>query len=154
MAGTFSQAYVHIVFAVKGKQSLISRHWEEKLYKYITGIVQHSGQKMLAINGMPDHIHFLFGMKPNCRVSDLVREVKKSSNQYIKSHQFVIGKFEWQTGYGMFTHQHSSYSNVITYIMNQKQHHAEKTFKQEYIQLLNQFGIAYDEKYLFEFISY
>nr|WP_317194625.1 IS200/IS605 family transposase [Algoriphagus lutimaris] len=83
MAGTFSQIYIQVVFAVKGRNSLISNSLEEELYKYITGIVSNKGQKMLAINGMPDHIHFLIGMKPNCCLSDLVREIKKSTNDWL-----------------------------------------------------------------------
>lgn len=81
MPGTFSQIYIQIIFAVKGRHSLIGSSWEEEFYKYITGIVRNKDQKMLAINGIPDHIHFLIGMKPSCCLSDLVREVKKSSNQ-------------------------------------------------------------------------
>lgn len=96
MAGTFSQIYIQVVFAVKGRESLISPLWEEELYKYITGIVKNKEQKMLAINGMPDHIHFLIGMKPSCCLSDLVREIKKSSNEFIKEKKFTKFKFQWQ----------------------------------------------------------
>ena len=108
-SGTFSQIYIHVVFAVKGRNSLILSSWKEDLYKYITGIVQNKEQKMLAINGMPDHIHFLIGMKPSCSLSDLVREVKKSSNVFIKEKSFTKSKFEWQSGYGAF-----SYSSTPT----------------------------------------
>jgi len=102
MSSTYSQIYIQIVFAVKGRQSLIQRSWEEELYKYITGIVQNKGQKMLAINGMPDHIHILIGMKPACNLSDLVREIKKASNGFINEKKFCPFKFEWQEGYGAF----------------------------------------------------
>lgn len=102
MAGTFSQIYIQVVFAVKGRESLIHSFWEEELYKYITGIVQNKGQKMLAINGMPDHIHFLIGMKPSCCLSDLVREIKKASNEFIKESKLSKYKFQWQVGYGAF----------------------------------------------------
>ncbi|KAA6327000.1 hypothetical protein EZS27_023964 [termite gut metagenome] len=84
MAGTFSQIYIQVIFAVKNRDALISTTWNIELYKYITGIVQNKEQKMLAINGMPNHIHFLIGMKPSCCLSDLVREIKKSSNAFIK----------------------------------------------------------------------
>jgi putative transposase len=123
------------------------------LYKYITGIVSNKEQKMLAINGMPDHIHFLIGMKPSCCLSDLVREVKKSSNEFIKEKRFTKFKFQWQEGYGAFSYSHSSLDNVIDYIMNQKEHHKKKTFKEEYIEFLKRFEIEYKPEYLFEWIK-
>ena len=128
---TYSQIYIYVVFAVKGRESLISSQWEEKLYKYITGIVQNKQQKMLAINGMPDHIHFLIGMKPSCCLSDLVREIKKSTNTYIKEEK--LSKFK--------------------YIMNQKEHHKKKKFKEEYVGFLKKFNVDYNDEYLFDWIE-
>ena len=150
---TYSQIYIQVVFAVKGWESLIKEQWEEELYKYITGIVRNKGQKMLAINGMPDHIHFLIGMKPSCRLSDLVREVKKSSNDFIKEKKFVKYKFNWQEGFGAFSYSHSHLDKVIKYIMNQKFHHRKKSFKEEYIEILRKFEIEYKEEYLFEWLN-
>jgi REP element-mobilizing transposase RayT len=153
MPGTFSQIYIQIVFAVKGRDSLIHSSWEEELYKYITGIVRNKEQKMLAINGMPDHIHFLIGMKPSCCLSDVVREVKKSSNDFIKEKKLSQYKFNWQEGYGAFSYSHSNLDNVIGYIMNQKEHHNKKTFKEEYIEFLNEFEIEHKPEYLFEWVD-
>jgi putative transposase len=153
MPGTFSQIYIQVVFAVKGRDSLINSAWEEQLYKYITGIVQNKGQKMLAINGMPDHIHFLIGMKPSCCLSDLVREIKKSSNDFIQDKKLCKYKFNWQEGYGAFSYSHSNLNNVIAYIMNQKEHHTKKTFKEEYIDFLNKFEIEHKPEYLFDWIE-
>jgi REP element-mobilizing transposase RayT len=136
------------VFAVRGRQNLIHPDWEEKLYKYITGIVQNKQQKMLAINGMPDHIHFLIGMKPSCCLSDLVREIKKSSNEYIKTENLTKHKFHWQEGFGAFSYSHSHLDRVIKYIHNQKEHHKKTTFQEEYIHFLKKFSVEYDEKYL------
>ena len=153
MAGTFSQIYIQVVFAVKGRESLIDTSWEEQLYKYLTGIVQNKEQKMLAINGMPDHIHFLIGMKPSCCLSDLVREVKKSTNDFIKDNNLTPYKFQWQEGYGAFSYSHSSLNSVIAYIMNQKVHHRTKTFKQEYEEFLKKFAIDFKEEYLFDWIN-
>jgi putative transposase len=153
MSGTFSQIYIQVVFAVKGRDSLIHSTWEEQLYKYITGIVQNKGQKMLAINGMPDHIHFLIGMKPSCCLSDLVREIKKSSNDFIQDKKLCKYKFNWQEGYGAFSYSHSNLNNVIAYIMNQKEHHTKKTFKEEYIDFLNKFEIEHKPEYLFDWIE-
>ncbi|SOD14106.1 IS200/IS605 family transposase [Pedobacter xixiisoli] len=150
MAGTFSQIYIQIVFAVKGRSSLIMPSWEEDLYKYISGIVKNKEQKMLAINGMPDHIHLLIGMKPSCCLSDLVREIKKSSNEFINEKKYSSFKFLWQEGYGAFSYNHSSLDDVIAYINNQKEHHRKKTFKQEYKEFLTKFNIEHKDEYLFE----
>ena len=147
---TYSQIYIQTIFAVKGRDSLIRPDWEERLYKYITGIVQNKGQKMLAINGIPNHIHFLIGMKPSCCLSDLVREIKKSSNEFINESKLSKFKFNWQEGFGAFSYSHSQLDDVIAYIMNQKEHHKKKTFKEEYTDFLKQFNVEYDEQYLFE----
>lgn len=152
MSGTFSQIYIQIIFAVKNRDSLISVEQETELYKYITGIVQNKGQKILAINGMPDHIHIFIGMKPNCCLSDLVREVKKSSNEFIKEKNFSKFKFNWQEGYGAFSYNHSAIDNVIKYVLNQKEHHRKQTFKEEYLDFLNKFQIEFKEEYLFNWI--
>lgn len=148
--GTFSQIYVQIVFAVKGRKSAIHPSWEEELFKYITGIVQGKEQKMIRINGMPDHIHMLVGIRPSCRISDLVREVKKASNAFINRKKFCRQKFEWQEGYGAFSYSHSALENVIAYIDNQKEHHRKKTFKEEYKGFLKKFNIVHNDDYLFE----
>jgi len=150
---TYSQIYIHVVFAVKGRESLINSHWEEKLYKYITGIVQNKQQKMLAINGMPDHIHFLIGMKPSCCLSDLVREIKKSTNDFIKNEKLSKFKFNWQEGFGAFSYSHSHLDNVIHYIMQQKEHHKKKTFKEEYVEFLKKFNVEYNDEYLCDWIA-
>lgn len=150
---TYSQIYIQIVFAVKNRQALIASSWEEELYKYITGIVQNKGQKMIVINGMPDHIHMLIGMKPSCCLSDLVREVKKSSNSFIKEKEFSKYKFEWQEGFGAFSYSHSSLDNVIAYINKQKEHHKKRSFKEEYIDFLEKFNIEFKDEYLFEWIE-
>ncbi len=153
MSSTFSQIYIQVVFAVKCRESLIQHNWEEELYKYISGIVRNKEQKMLAINGMPDHIHFLIGIKPSCCLSDLVREIKKSSNDFIKEKQFTKNKFQWQEGYGAFSYSHSNLDNVIGYIHNQKEHHKKKSFKDEYIDFLTKFKIEFKNEYLFEWID-
>jgi len=152
MAGTFSQIYIQIVFAVEHRESLILPEWETELYKYITGIVQNKGQKMLAINGVPDHIHIFIGMKPSCCLADLVREIKKSSNDFIKEKKFSKFKFNWQEGYGAFSYSHSAVDNVVKYVMNQKEHHKKQTFKEEYMDFLNKFQIEYKDEYLFKWI--
>jgi putative transposase len=150
---TFYQIYIQVVFAVKGRNSLIAQSWEEELYKYITGIITNKGQKLIAINGMPDHIHILIGMKPSCCLSDLVREIKKSSNAFINEKKFSKFKFEWQKGYGAFSYSHSVLDNVIKYIQNQKEHHKNKSFREEYIDFLKKFEVEYKDEYLFNWIE-
>lgn len=123
------------------------------MYKYITGIITNKGQKLIAINGMPTHIHILIGMKPTCCLSDLVREIKKSTNAFIHEKKFTDSKFEWQEGYGAFSYSHSALDNVIAYIKNQQEHHRKTTFKEEYIEFLEKFQIEYKTEYLFDWIE-
>ena len=153
MPGTYSQIYIQIVFAVKGRDSLINIEWEERLYQYITGIVRGKEQKMLAVNGMPDHLHLFIGMKPSCCLSDLIREVKKSSNDFIKENKLSKFKFSWQEGYGAFSYSHSQIDNVVKYVMNQKEHHRKSSFKKEYSDFLKKFEVEYDKKYLFDWVD-
>lgn len=153
MPSTFSQIYIQVVFAVKGRQSLIKPEWEEELYKYITGIIQNKGQKILAVNGMPDHLHLLIGLKPSCCLADLVREVKKASNAFVQEKQFCRFKFEWQEGYGAFSYSHSALDNVVAYIANQKEHHRNKTFREECVAFLHKFQVEFKQEYLFEWIE-
>lgn len=153
MAGTFSQIYIQVVFAVKNRDCLILSSWEEELYKYIAGIIKNKEQKLLAINGTSDHIHFLIGMKPSCCLSDLVREIKKSSNEFINGKKYSKFKFHWQEGYAAFSYSHSALDNVIAYIVNQKLHHKKQTFKEEYIEFLIKFQIEHKDEYLFEWIE-
>ncbi len=148
MSNTYTQIYIQIIFSVKGRNSLINPLWEEQLYKYITGIVQNKGQKMIAINGVSDHIHILICMKPNCCLSDLIREVKKSSNDFITENNLTKYKFNWQCGFGAFSYSHSQLDDVIKYIRKQKEHHRKKAFREEYLEFLKKFSIEYDEKYL------
>ena len=153
MAGTFSQLYIQVVFAVQNRESLIHSSWEEEIHKYISGIVRNKEQKMLAINGMPDHIHILIGMKPSCCLSDLIREIKKSSNDFITTRKLAKFKFNWQEGYGAFSYSHSQIDSVIKYITDQKEHHKKKTFRDEYIDFMRKFEIEYNEKYLFDWLD-
>ena len=151
MPDTFSQIYIQYVFAVKGRESLIMSSFQDELYKYITGIVNGKDQKSLAVNGMPDHIHVLVGLKPAMRISDLIRDIKNNSTNFINEKGILKQKFSWQDGYGAFSYSESNFGNVIDYIKNQKEHHKRKTFRQEYLGFLKKFNIPYEEKYLFDF---
>jgi putative transposase len=150
MANTYTQLYIHVVFAVKGRANLISKNWEEALYKYITGIITNKNQKLMVINGMPDHLHILIGIKPDCNLSDLVRDIKANSSKWINENKFVIGKFEWQNGFGAFSVSSSQVQTVVNYIINQKEHHQKKTFREEYIEFLNAYQIEYKPEYIFD----
>src|SRR5258705_4782535 len=151
MAGNFSQVYIQYVFAVKGRETLIRSGFETEIYKYIAGIVSGKDQKPLAVNGMPDHIHVLVGLKPAMRMSDLVRDIKNNSSNFINEKGWLKQKFSWQEGYGVFSYSESNFGKVIDYIKDQKRHHEKRTFRQEYLLLLKKFNIPFEEKYLFEF---
>jgi putative transposase len=153
MANTYSQLYVQIVFAVDGRQNLIAKENREELHKYITGIVQKKEQKMLSIFAMPDHIHLLVGLKPNMAISDLVRDVKSNSTNFINDCNWIKNKFNWQEGFGAFSYSKSQIDHVIKYILNQEELHKKHTFKEEYLDFLKIFEIDYNEKYLFDWIE-
>jgi REP element-mobilizing transposase RayT len=151
MADTFHQIYIQTVFAVKHRKALIATEWEDHLYQYITGIVQKRDNKMLSIGGMPDHIHIFIGMRPAETLSDLVREIKKSSNEFVNDNDFCPVHFDWQAGYGAFSYSRSHMDRVCKYILNQKEHHKKRTFEQEYRKMLADFGIEIGKKQLFDF---
>lgn len=151
--GTFSQIYIQFVFAVDGRRSLISERWEEQLYKYITGIVTNKHQKVLAINGAHDHIHLFVGTKLSCCPSDLLREVKKSSNAWINENKLTKEKFNWQIGGAGFSYSRSHIDRVVKYIHNQKEHHKKVSFKDEYIKMLHDHNIEFKDEFLFKWIE-
>ena len=151
MANTYTQLYVQVVFAVEGRQNLIHKENKEELHKYMTGIVTERKQKLLAVHCMPDHAHLLIGWKPSVSLSDVVRDVKNGSTNFINSKRWVSGRFCWQEGFGAFSYGHSQLGPVIRYIHNQERHHARRTFKSEYFTLLRKFDIAFETKYVFRF---
>lgn len=153
MANTYTQIYIQIVFAVKGRQNLISKENREELHKFITGIVSNRGQKLFAVFAMPDHVHILVSMSPTFSISDLVRDIKAGSSKFINDKKWMNEKFNWQEGYGAFSYSKSSVDSVVKYILNQEEHHQNKSFKNEYLDFLEKFEIEYDSKYLFEWIE-
>ena len=153
MANTYTQIYIHIVFTVEGRQGLIRKENKEELHKYITGIIQSKGQKLIAINSMPDHVHILIGLKPNIALSGLVRDVKAGSSKFINEKNWVMGKFRWQEGFGAFSYSHSHIKAVANYIEGQERHHLAKSFKDEYLEMLRKFSVEYNEKYIFDWIE-
>jgi len=153
MANTYTQLYIHIVFTVKNRESIIPQKNKEELQKYITGIIQNRSHKLIAINTMPDHVHILIGYKPSQSLPDLIRDIKANSSKFINEKRWLMGRFNWQEGYGAFSYSRSNIDNVIKYINNQEEHHKKSSFKDEYLKLLKKFEIDYDEQYLFNWIE-
>jgi putative transposase len=153
MANTYTQIHLHLIFAVRNRLSLIQDSWAERLYQYITGIVQTNNHKMVIINGMPDHLHIVIGMRPSQSLSDLMQDIKASSSKWINDKKLVKGKFQWQESYGAFSYNKSALPKLIEYVKNQKIHHQKKTFLQEYKEFLDLFEVAYDERYIFHEIE-
>ena len=152
MSGTFGQFYAHIVFAPKKRDNVILESFREELQKYIVGIIQGKNHKPLAIYCRPDHVHVLVGLKPYMALSDLVRLIKVESAKFINSKNWVPGKFSWQEGYGYFSHSHSELSKVVTYILNQGEHHKRKSFREEYLEILTRCEVDYNGEFLFEWL--
>ncbi|MFN3872563.1 MAG: IS200/IS605 family transposase [Ignavibacterium sp.] len=148
MANTYTQIYLHIVFAVQNRISLIQPEWKNELYKYITGIIKNDGHKLVAINGVSNHIHIAIDYKPHQLIPDLLQDIKANSSKWINEKRFVRGKFNWQAGYGTFSFSHSQIDAVVKYINNQEQHHKKKTFREEYVEMLKKYDVPYDEKYI------
>ena len=150
MANTYTQIHVQFVFAVKFRDGLIHASFKEELYQYISGIIKAHNHKVLAINGMADHIHILIGMRPTQSIADLMQDIKGSSSKWLNEKKFLKVKFEWQEGYGAFSYSKSHVGAVIEYIRNQESHHKTKTFMEEYLKFLEVFEIEYDTRYVFK----
>jgi len=150
MANTYTQMHHQFIFAVKNRMSLIHQTWKEDLYKYMTGIIQNHDHKVLAINGVADHVHIFIGMRPTQSVSDLLQDIKGGSSKWITENKLVRSKFQWQEGYGAFSYSKSHVPAVIKYIHNQEIHHKKKTFIEEYVDFLEKFGVDYDKRYIFK----
>jgi REP element-mobilizing transposase RayT len=153
MANTYTQLYIHVVFAVKRRACVISKSWRDELFQYITGIITNKGQKLMIVNGVEDHIHILLGIKPDCNLSDLVRDIKANSSRWINEKRLVHGKFEWQNGFGAFSVGASQVNIICNYIAHQEEHHQTTKFRKEYIEFLQAYDIDYKEEYLFEEIG-
>jgi putative transposase len=151
MANTYTQINIHAIFSVKGRENIITRNFRDRLHPYIAGIVNKIGNYSLAVNGYKDHVHVFFELKPSLALSDVIRDVKANSSKWINDNRFVLGHFSWQGGYGAFSYSRSQRDHVIKYIMEQEKHHAGKTFREEYLELLRKFEIPFEDNYVFEF---
>lgn len=153
MPGTFSQIYIQIVFAVKGRQNLLHQSWRSDVFKYVAGIIEAKDQKSIIVNGVSDHVHVFVGLRPSMAVSDLVRDIKNNSSKFINDNRLVAGQFSWQEGYGAFSYAHSQLDAVYNYILNQEGHHRIRSFKEEYLDMLHKFDVPHQEQFLFEWIE-
>lgn len=153
MAGTYSQIYIQYVFAVKGRENFLKNEWKDIVFKYIAGIINGKKQKSIIVNGVSDHVHLFVGLKPSMKISDLIRDIKNNSSNFINQQKWVDGHFSWQEGYGAFSYSHSQIENVYNYILNQPAHHKKKTFREEYFELLQKFEIEFDENFLFDWMK-
>ena len=149
MANTYTQIHIQAIFVVKYRDALINPVWKDRLHRYIIATVQNYGHKVLAINSMPDHLHLFFGMRPDQALSDLLGRTKSSSSEWLNKEKLTRRHFNWQVGYGAFSYRKKSVDQITRYIANQEQHHKKKTFLEEYIELLEEFEIEYDQRYLF-----
>lgn len=150
MAGTFTQLYVQVVFAVRGRENLLRREWRSEVFSYMSAIITAKNHKSIIVNGVGDHVHVFVGMRPFMSVSDLVRDIKNNSSRFINEKKWLPGKFAWQEGFAAFTYTQEAMPRVYQYILNQEEHHRKKTFREEYIGFLNEYTIEYNEKYLFD----
>ena len=153
MAGTFSQIYIQYVFAVKGRENLLQKAWRDDVFKYMSGIIKGKNQKPIIVNGVADHVHVFVGLKPSMCISDLIRDIKNNSSNFINENKFLKGKFSWQEGYGAFSYGHSQLNDVYQYILNQEEHHRRRSFREEYLDFLQKFEIEYDEHYVFDWLE-
>ena len=153
MAGSYSQIYIQIVIVVSRRANLLHEPWREDVFKYISGIITNKGQKSIIVNGVENHVHILVGLRPSMRLSDLVRDIKNNTTNFINSKRFIRGKFSWQEGYGAFSYAHSQLESVYKYIENQEAHHKRLTFKEEYYNFLKDYEVNFEDKYLFDWLD-
>jgi len=151
MANTYTQLYIQFVFVVEGRDNVIPKAHKDSVERYMTGLVQERKHKMLAISCMPNHTHLFIGYNPAQSMPDFVSDVKTAATKFIKKQPWMPFNFSWQRGYGAFSYSRSHIDRVVKYILNQEEHHKQKTFKEEYLEMLQKFEVEYDERYLFEF---
>lgn len=148
MGNTYTKIHIHIIIVLKYRAGLISNEWKEELYKYIAGIIKNQKHKLIIINGVPDHLYILVGLKPHQSLAELVQDIKASSSRWINEKKFLKVNFAWQVGYAAFSYSQSHLDKVTEYIRNQEKHHKKKSFFEEYLQFLKAFKVEYDERYL------
>ena len=149
MANTYHQIYLQTVFAVKYRKAVLDKAWSEKLFGVIGHLINEMACKTIIVNGADDHVHCLIGLKPVVSIADLMKTVKAKSSKYINDHGLTPTRFEWQEGYGVFSYKQNDVDTTYRYIQHQEEHHKTKTFRDEYLELLQEFKVEFDEQYIF-----
>ena len=150
MANTYHQIYLQMVFAVKYRKAVIDKAWRSTIHGVIGNLINETKCKTMIVNGVEDHVHCFLGLKPVISVSDLMKQVKALSSKYINDNSLTQEPFEWQTGYGVFSYSQRDVDTVYKYIQHQEEHHKTQTFNEEYLELLKEFKVEYDEQYIFQ----
>jgi len=153
MANTYSQVNIHCVFAVKGRKSFLSSEIRPQLFRYMHGILKNQNVHSLAINGWINHVHVFFELPMTISISDVMRDLKANSSKWINDGDLMKGHFQWQEGYSAFSYSKSQRDDVIKYILNQEKHHAKRSFREEYLDLLQKFDVSFDDRYVFDFFD-
>ncbi|HZK76157.1 MAG TPA: IS200/IS605 family transposase [Candidatus Kapabacteria bacterium] len=153
MASTFSNILLHYIFAPKHRENRLRDDFRDELHRYIHGILNNTKNKQLAIGSVEDHMHLFVSMHPTESPANLIKLVKGNSSRFINEKGFVKRPFEWQEGYGVFSHSASEKERVMFYVEHQKEHHAKQPFRVEFIGILGKVGIIYNEKYLFDWMK-
>ncbi|MCK9641080.1 MAG: IS200/IS605 family transposase [Prolixibacteraceae bacterium] len=153
MADTYCQLYIHYVFAVQNRASLIQPRWKDSLYQYMIGIVENNHHRMYSIDGTSNHLHLLVSMNPKQSPSDLMYHLKRGASLWVNNEHLVSGKFSWQEGFGAFSYGKSQIAQLIHYIQAQEQHHKKQTFQDEYLQFLKLFEVEFDPRYVLKEIE-
>ena len=150
MANTYTQLFVHYVFAVQNRLFLIHDNFKNDLYRYMNGIIVQHGHKLYIVNGMNDHLHMLVSMSPRQAPSDLMYHIKRSSSLWLNEKKLVPGRFSWQEGFGAFSIGKSQVSGLVKYIEEQQEHHKKVSFREEYLEFLKENDIEFDKRYIFK----
>ena len=145
---TYTQLLYQIVFSTKYREKTLTKNNRDELFKYISGLLKNKKCHLYIINGVEDHIHIITHIHPTISLSSLIKDIKVASSLHIKEKNLFLDFISWQEGYGAFTYSIKEKDRLIKYVMNQEEHHKTKTFKDEFIELLNEHGIEFDEKYL------
>lgn len=146
----YHEIYLQGVFAVKYRNAVISKEWKSKHFGVIGNLINETNCKTIIVNGVEDHVHCFFGLKPVISVSELMKSVKAKSSKYINDHKLTVERFEWQERYDVFSYSQRDVDMIYKYVQTQEAHHRAKSFREEYLDLLNEFEIGYDEQYIFQ----
>lgn len=150
MANTYHQIYLQLIFAVKYRESLLNKAWRSKVQAVIGNLINETGCKTIIVNGVEDHMHCFVGLKPAVSISELMKTVKAKSSKYINDHSLTSNRFEWQEGYGVFSYRQRDVDQIFNYVKHQEAHHQKQTFRDEYLELLKEFEVGYDEHFVFQ----